>query len=248
MKQSANDMVFACPFFKRHPNKHRDCSKYVLKRIQDVKQHLNRSHRTPDYYCARCYDTFHSAKERDEHTRKSNCHRRENHQYEGITEDQKDQLAHPSGRNKTPMERWFNIWDILFPGVPRPKSVSRYSPREEAVEILRDIWSTRHSELLAELRLLETEPAIAAPDNVIYTLVDKIFDILEAESSTPIQPVRKSSKHQAQNTVGHDVRHMSPGGTLPFREPQDMGSAPLAISLSDEGYHKSYVRDESMLG
>ncbi|KAK8037842.1 hypothetical protein PG991_001188 [Apiospora marii] len=228
-------MAFACPFFKRHPNKHRNCSRYLLKRVRDVKQHLYRNHRTPDYYCARCFATFNSAKERDEHTRAANCEPRETPHFEGITEDQKEQLALPNGRNKSPVERWYNIWEILYPGVSHPKSVNRCSPREEAVEVLRDIWTTRHSELLAELRLLETEPAIAAPDNVICTLVDKIFDILETQS---VQPVRKSSKHQPQNTVAHDVRHMSPGGTLPVGESRGVGSVPLALTLSDEGSQK----------
>ncbi|KAK8102038.1 hypothetical protein PG984_015184 [Apiospora sp. TS-2023a] len=237
-KHSTNDLVFACPFFKRHPNKHRGCSKYLLKRVRDVKQHLNRNHRTPDYYCARCYCKFDSAKERDEHTRAANCEPRENPHFEGMTEEQKEQLALPNGRNKSPVERWLIIWEILFPGVEPPKSVNRWSPREEAVEVLRDIWTTRHSELLAELRQFETEPAIAAPDYVICTLVDKIFDILEAQSSTPVQPGRKSSKQQVQNTVAHDVRHMSPGGTLPFGESRDVGSVPLALTLSDDGYKK----------
>ncbi|KAK6829443.1 hypothetical protein PG987_010027 [Apiospora arundinis] len=197
----SSSLVFACPFLKQSPHKYRGCAKYVLRRVRDVKQHLNRKHRTPDFYCARCYNAFNHAKERDEHTRYGNCEYRENPPFEGVTEMQKE-LLHTKERNKSSAEdQWFMIWDILFPGARRPHSVSRYSPWEEPVAGLRDIWRTRHPELLAQVGQSGSKPVIASTDSPIHSLMDKMFDILEAESSLPSQSVRKSSKTLAQDTL-----------------------------------------------
>ncbi|KAK6839246.1 hypothetical protein PG987_005112 [Apiospora arundinis] len=247
LKHSSNDaeldstsLVFACPFLKRHPHKHRACAKYVLRRVRDVKQHLNRRHRTPDFYCARCYDTFNSAKERDEHTRDGNCLYRENPHFEGITEVQKEQLNNAKERNKmSPEDQWFMIWDILFPSAGRPNSVSRYSPQEEAVALIRDVWITKHPELLDELWKVDSKPAVAATDNnTIHWLMSKIFDFLEMESSIPSQPVRKPSKAMAHGAASLAFRHMSPGGSLPRGDFVDEASLKLAILKSDEGGHQ----------
>ncbi|KAK8067425.1 hypothetical protein PG996_006537 [Apiospora saccharicola] len=181
--------TYACPFLKKHPHKHRDCAKYVFKRVRDVKQHLNRSHRTPDFYCARCYDVFPNSKERDEHTRDKQCQVQPNRRFEGITEEQKGLLLQNKGRNKSNEEQWFLMWDILFPNTRRPGSVYRCNPQEEAVVMLRDVWNTRQRDFLADIR-----PAMAVAHNTIHDLMGKIFDRLEWESRVPSQPARKSSK------------------------------------------------------
>ncbi|KAK7974532.1 hypothetical protein PG989_016380 [Apiospora arundinis] len=241
-KNSSNDgeldstsFVFACPFFIRYPHKHRTCAKYMLRRVRDVKQHLNRKHRTPDFYCARCYNTFNSAKERDDHTRDSNCDYRENSHFEGITEAQKEQLNNAKERNKiSPEDQWFMIWDILFPTIERPKRVSRYSPQEEAVALLRDVWLTKHPELLDELSQVDSKSAVAANSSTIHWLMKKIFDLLEPESSIPTQPTRKPSKTLGHGAAALAIRYMSPGGTLPRSEYIDEPSLKLASSTSDE--------------
>ncbi|KAK6857513.1 hypothetical protein PG995_006340 [Apiospora arundinis] len=121
--------------------------------------------------------------------------------FEGVTEMQKE-LLHTKERNKSSAEdQWFMIWDILFPGARRPHSVSRYSPWEEPVAGLRDIWRTRHPELLAQVGQSGSKPVIASTDSPIHSLMDKMFDILEAESSLPSQSVRKSSKTLAQDPL-----------------------------------------------
>lgn len=59
-KQSAMLQVFlACPFAKKNPVKYRGCYGYVLRRIKDVKQHIQRWHQLP-IYCGRCQEVFKS--------------------------------------------------------------------------------------------------------------------------------------------------------------------------------------------
>ncbi|KAK8092769.1 hypothetical protein PG999_014356 [Apiospora kogelbergensis] len=214
-------LVFACPFFKLDAHKHRACANFVLRRVRDVKQHLNRKHHTPKFYCARCYDIFGNAKERDEHTRGVKCEYRENPHFEGITELQREQLMNTKERKSSPEEQWFTIWDILFPNDRRPRSVSRHSPQEEAVARLRDVWNTRHPELLAEVEQADMKLVIGHNDSTIHFLMDKLFDLLDAESSSPPQSGRKSSKQLAWGTSALDFKHTSQSGPLPREESLD---------------------------
>ncbi|KAK6857283.1 hypothetical protein PG995_007470 [Apiospora arundinis] len=193
-------VYYACPFLKMYPHKHRDCSKFEFKRVRDVKQHLNRIHRTPDFYCARCYATFPGAKERDEHARDAQCQNvQADFRFEGITQVQKELLMQNKTRNKSHEEQWFLIWDIVFPGASRPDSVYRCNAEEEAVVLLRDVWNERHREFLADIK-----PPIITPETTIYSLMEKIFDRLAREFKVTNPQARKSSKHLARVATTRD--------------------------------------------
>lgn len=115
-------LTFACPFFKKDPFSYKSCSKYVLSRIRDVKQHLGRGHQKP-MYCPRCGQTFEDEDVRDEHLIAQGCEARPILKPEGITEPQKKQLSKKPPVNQSQEEQWFKIFDILFPGhMPRPES------------------------------------------------------------------------------------------------------------------------------
>lgn len=115
-------LTFACPYAKKDCMSYRDCYRYTLSRIRDVKQHLARCHRNPPY-CPRCRCTFQTEEDRDEHIREASCPLRPSIKFEGITESQRQKLAKRSASN-TPLEaQWFAVFDILFPGhEPRPQS------------------------------------------------------------------------------------------------------------------------------
>ncbi|OHE91957.1 hypothetical protein CORC01_12745 [Colletotrichum orchidophilum] len=51
--EKTKSIIFACPFYKEDPLRHLQCLRIELKRIKDVKQHLNRKHRQPSYYYRR---------------------------------------------------------------------------------------------------------------------------------------------------------------------------------------------------
>ncbi|KAK8024645.1 hypothetical protein PG993_012711 [Apiospora rasikravindrae] len=224
-KHATDDQLFACPFLKRYPLRHRDCSKYTFKRVRDVKQHLNRNHRTPEFYCARCWNVFLSAKDRDEHARDAKCQvvQQTNRQFfEGVREEQKERLMQNKGHNKSHEEQWFLIWDIVFPGIRRPSSVYRCNPQEEAVVLLREVWNSKQRELLAD---------VTQADSTIHCLMEKLFDRLESESRLPSAPVRKSSKQQAaRNPSSADYLNMPTGGTLRLDELAD--EAPIQFPIS----------------
>ncbi|KAF6789345.1 hypothetical protein CSOJ01_14824 [Colletotrichum sojae] len=91
-KISDKKLTFACPFSKKDPMKHRDCYRFTLNRIRDVKQHLVRCHRVP-LYCPRCMDTFPDEELRDIHIRDVDCPRRQFVRLDCVTDSQRGQLS-----------------------------------------------------------------------------------------------------------------------------------------------------------
>ncbi len=110
----------ACPFYKSDCQKYNSCLRYGLRRVKDVKQHVNRRHRQPAHHCPRCWQVFRDAKVRDQHIRdcKSVTGRRP---FSGISEEQRQKL-HSSKRGMSIMDQWFAMREVIFPGRPRPQS------------------------------------------------------------------------------------------------------------------------------
>ncbi|KXJ88486.1 hypothetical protein Micbo1qcDRAFT_166522 [Microdochium bolleyi] len=114
-------VTFSCPFLKKDSTKWGDCSKYRLRRIRDVKQHLARKHQMP-MYCPLCMVTFPDEDHRDAHIISASCAPSQKSKPEGITEGQKRALSRKAPATQSPEDQWFGMWDILFPGHPRPAS------------------------------------------------------------------------------------------------------------------------------
>jgi hypothetical protein len=86
-----------------------------------LRQHLKRRHEVP-INCPKCSQIFQSELQRDEHIYLDTCQKMPRKSWEGVTEFQKRQLAKRSPKQVNTKERWYIIWDILFPGVGRPST------------------------------------------------------------------------------------------------------------------------------
>lgn len=124
-KKRARDGVkrlgFACPFFKKDAVRFRICCNFTAKKISHVKQHLNRVHFRPS--CFRCYAVFSSDEQLNRHLMEAvACDVRVVTEFDLITIGQRDALSHRSNPRSTKEEQWFFIFEVLFPGRPRPRS------------------------------------------------------------------------------------------------------------------------------
>ncbi|KAK3356347.1 hypothetical protein B0T25DRAFT_413315, partial [Lasiosphaeria hispida] len=131
---------FACPLSKHDSTQHVTCSKLRLTRVGDVKQHLRRCHRLP-IYCPTCGITFTNERTRDAHINHRTCRGPPGGapiKPEGITEEQGEALARRVNRSHSEAEQWNSIWDILFPGSPRPSSPYAANKTEEAFDMIRN--------------------------------------------------------------------------------------------------------------
>ncbi|KUI62536.1 hypothetical protein VP1G_09672 [Cytospora mali] len=171
----------ACPFRKRNPHKHQDCLKYSLHRIKDVKQHVYRRHRQPDYYCPRCSDVFETMDERDEHIRVAKCALSSVPRFEGISDEQRQRLCKSSSRGLNHQDQWFEMWDIIFPGEERPASALVGSYTEEMVPLLRNLWINKKNHILD--RVLDNNGHGKVDRSKLNDIMTSLLDCLEAETS-----------------------------------------------------------------
>jgi hypothetical protein len=144
---------FACPFYKLDIQQHQKCLRYQLRRIKDVKQHITRQHSQPEFYCARCYDVFGDATQRDAHARRATC---EVHasapDFDGVSAEQRRQLSlQYVNRGKPAAAQWHSIWDILFPGRPHPGSAYVGDYVEEVTQLLQTVWRSKAPEIISRV-------------------------------------------------------------------------------------------------
>lgn len=211
-RTSDRQLTFACPYTKKDPMSYRDCYRYKLSRIRDVKQHLVRCHRNAPY-CARCMDTFETEEERDEHIRRSSCPLRPSVRLDGITESQRSQLAKKSASNTSPEAQWFAVFDILFPGHnPRPLSPYVDSDLLQDITLYQDFLTSHGPRILSRVldeqgvvtwHLPNEERDLAAFRQEIFEEgLREVFDQwLDRRSSSSQDPsVTSSSGGTAQNT------------------------------------------------
>lgn len=196
--EKGSNVVFACPFQKFNPHKYHKCLKYRLNRIKDVKQHIYRQHMQRPYYCARCYEFFTTRDDRDEHSRCAGCKTRQPPEFEGINEDQRNELKKSSPRKKPLHEQWFEVWDVVFPGCPRPQSAFIGNYVEEMVPLLRDLWNEKSAEIISDV--INTRGERNEVDSgLLIDIMGSVFDRFEAEKT------RASQGNSIERTGSPDI-------------------------------------------
>lgn len=140
--------LFACPFYKSDPDTYRDCRRFELTRVKDVKQHLQRKH-CPPSYCNRCYKVFGTKESLADHQRgEDRCERRDGPLPGSISEQQWEQLNQQYQSRGKPVEKqWEDFWHILFPGRDPPRSVYQDSELEETISRMLVFWSINKEDI-----------------------------------------------------------------------------------------------------
>lgn len=180
--------AFACPYYARNPQAHRNCLQHAdLRSIKQVKQHIWTMHRLPPF-CPICLRIFDSATSCDQHVTERSCTLQTSPGIEGITQVQMQQLARRPSPALSEEEQWFAVWDILFPTEPRPARAVLQGDVEMAVCVLRDFWTRKGTHIMAtfmemkELReydkVQDEERGLAALYAVVLEqLVEKVIAI-----------------------------------------------------------------------
>lgn len=125
-------VTFACPFYKFDPVRYRSCLfQFVSTRTNDVKQHILCDHQQR-LHCPQCGELMKTQSHKNRHIHARSCEPRA-FTLEGVTRFQREQIAE-NPRSWSPLERWYRVWDIIFPTVPRPPSPYVKDPWIEVVE------------------------------------------------------------------------------------------------------------------
>ncbi|KAK0740099.1 hypothetical protein B0T18DRAFT_202369 [Schizothecium vesticola] len=123
---------FSCPFHKMYPGSgklYKSCKVPGWSSVHRVKEHIYRRHRRPAFRCPRCLETF----ETDDNstntqdltqyvTRKMHLLRKRPF----TSASPRNQCSERKKRERSEEERWFNIFNILFPEVPVDQRPSPY--------------------------------------------------------------------------------------------------------------------------
>lgn len=111
--------LFACPFWKSNPDKHRRCFKNnVYIRLADVKQHVRRKHLfRKDPCCQRCWVQFPDDTALQLHVAQipQDCELFRRDYEDGIVSGQDRELSRRAPRGSSEEQAWFRMWDIVFP-------------------------------------------------------------------------------------------------------------------------------------
>lgn len=144
---------FACPFYLYNRHRWHNCLRnYTLNRIVDVRLHLTRAHALGPR-CPICFEEFRedpaeplSADDRfNAHIQLQTCQPLPSPppSRDGLTRDQFEAVRTVGGRRSgrrvldPAAEKWFEIWEIIFPDVPRP--LSPYLHDHPDVQRIRDM-------------------------------------------------------------------------------------------------------------
>ncbi|KAI9164158.1 Vegetative incompatibility protein [Paramyrothecium foliicola] len=144
---------FACPYFKRDPQQFRTClTRCDLKTIADVKQHLWFAHRLPNF-CPVCKQTFETTAAWRLHMMDRSCTKQSLPNFVGITQSQMHKLARRACKSTPEQEQWFEVWNIVFPGEPKPENGFLSGRVESWVCSVRDYWADMGQYIIAQFLL-----------------------------------------------------------------------------------------------
>ena len=174
--------LLACPFYKLSPRKHRQCFTKKLDTISHMKTHLYRRHAT-DFYCQKCKTIFNDDQALHEHLQGTCSFSLA--QLDGITIRQKSLLGK---RTRGSVEqKWFTVWDILFPGKPRPNSIYIHMDQQEVVVRVQELLLSRGPNFLGDV--LREAGSVLRPDvsreqvtEVLRDGITSLFQRFELES------------------------------------------------------------------
>ncbi|KAK3984306.1 hypothetical protein QBC44DRAFT_253140 [Cladorrhinum sp. PSN332] len=116
----------ACPVYASNPQRHWRCAslEQPLETAAAVREHVATAHRRP-HYCPACGAIFRSASASNRHIQAQTCPVRviSRDEIDGVPEDNMARLNRWSPqRSQSDEERWYSIWDILFPGIEAPST------------------------------------------------------------------------------------------------------------------------------
>jgi hypothetical protein len=160
--------LLACPFHKFDCRKfggdvggpkYHSCATFNCVQIAHLKQHLQRVHCCPEYFCARCYTVFQSEGDLGDHLRTpSPCEIQPKRFSDMIGKDLRTSLALDKGKRNPagmrPEAYWYQAYDAIFPGARANCNVTPYynGPQSELLDQFRRVYEAVAGEVIQLIR------------------------------------------------------------------------------------------------
>ena len=184
--------LLACPCYKYNPIRYLYClHTNHLTETSYVVSHLLRCamHPAQPIHCPTCGEVFETQDAADQHIVLRSCDRREFH-HEGLKADQRNALRQIP-KNLNQVERWFRIWDIVYPNSPRPASPYVDELIPEVAGIVRRALSASDNEpailfVTEQLRRLSVQDSLGIL-NLVSTVISLVLAPDHINSVLPIR-------------------------------------------------------------
>lgn len=240
--------TLACPYYLYDRIRHSDCLNTRLRRLSDVREHvLERAHNQV-VHCPACGITFpgrtsKARQQRDAHVRAEICEPSPlPFNYPGITEDEDRRIREIARHTRTTqyneVQRWFTIWDFLFPGEPRPDSP--YLTELPEIQRVVDWRNVIFNKGL--LRDFPTEPWTTtmpseAQRSGMFNIIDSFIEQargLVGQNSAPVE-----DDHRADSSSFIEIETPQPSSTI--ANPRVAPMASFDSNLSVEASRPTYL-------
>lgn len=119
---SEERQTLACPFYAQLPQQFRKCSTQTFRDIPALKQHINRVHRKPKYYCGKCFERFSSQEKEKRHARQSRCKKKARDPLADRIPYDRCAPMDRRIRGRAIKEKWDSIYKVFFPNETPPIS------------------------------------------------------------------------------------------------------------------------------
>lgn len=234
---------FACPFYLYNRHRWHNCLRnYTLNRIVDVRLHLSRAHALGPR-CPICFEEFRddpaeplSADDRfNAHIQLQTCQPLPSPppSRDGLTRDQFEAVRAVGGRRNgrnaadPAAQKWFEIWDIIFPNVPRPVSpyINDHPDIQRIKDMNDDIFAGEHWRNLTR----GSSPSLEnASRNTIRTITERLLTFYRLYQDPSRQVTSQSEEIPEYSGPGWEVG--------PFSNDESISADQTTLAASDQGW------------
>ncbi|KAM6516296.1 hypothetical protein FALCPG4_014485 [Fusarium falciforme] len=208
-----DEPLYCCAFYKVDPVKYRKCGHLEIKSVAYFLQHIIRQHLLDDkhYHCDNCRfgwpkDGRNSDTQWEEHTRVRTCQRVTLEELGKLLPEEHRRLKRklkekPAGSE---FERWYKVWEQLFPGYKRPDSPYLSNEAEEI-----EASNVRRLDGILDEDLSQMPPGPERDRIEAFTrrLIERAFPAHARQGSANAGPSTSRAPEHAPQTIG---RHRAP--------------------------------------
>jgi hypothetical protein len=231
--ESESGPRFACPFFKKDPQKyktHRTCPGPGWTTVHRVKEHLYRRHSQPTY-CPKCYRVFAKDALLNAHLRANQCPVLAGEPPEGLTNEQKEKLKKRGLPSQSEEDRWREVYRILFPDVDEADIPSAYHDDHQngsdSIPFRQELLRRVRRELLASANGKASEAEVR--------VMRQVADIVRKCESELLQPEQQPPREESSSDFANDAPSMPSSEYWPSTADEE-SDAPSASFASNEAF------------
>ncbi|KAI5459622.1 hypothetical protein BGZ63DRAFT_405585 [Mariannaea sp. PMI_226] len=201
--KAPGQQAFACPFYRKDPVNNMDCVARKLRRIKDVKQHIQRRHFMYQY-CPRCFTVPNRQSLCEHHIREGNSKVKPPPTNSHILAGSEEALALSSyrvDRKEPPQHQWLRIWNIIFNSTSKLPNPYLGTVSEETIGMFRDYYTREAHSIVRDILTKKQISTVTGVDE-ISMLVTNVVDEAQEGFKQKVQRLeREESPEIAYETM-----------------------------------------------